>query len=230
MRRVGHREAAPLAVLHEDVDVLAGEELQALAGGQLEVEHRHVFRRFLHLLHAGGKGADGEVLRARELAHLEDNVGHGPRAAGERLARRLLVRMQRALLVIAVRELSGAQHALAGAACAVAASIRQADSLAQCAFQDGLAGSDGERVPAGFEPNLVAGRWGFRQWKAFVGAAGSGIARTSRTRRGRRGFYRTGCARQRFSASGGTRPRSACRCLRDAKPSRRRAAAEAAAA
>src|SRR5205807_4437517 len=31
VRRVRHREAAALAVLEEDVDVLAGEELQALA-------------------------------------------------------------------------------------------------------------------------------------------------------------------------------------------------------
>src|SRR6185503_2816648 len=31
VRRVREREAAPLAVLHEDVEVLAGEELQALA-------------------------------------------------------------------------------------------------------------------------------------------------------------------------------------------------------
>jgi len=35
VRRVGEREAAPPAVLEQDVDVLPGEVLQAVAGGSL---------------------------------------------------------------------------------------------------------------------------------------------------------------------------------------------------
>jgi hypothetical protein len=152
---IRHREAAPLAVLHEDVEVLAGEELQALARGQLEVEDRHVVGGTLHLLHARRHRPDRKVLRARELAHLEHDVGERLRAARERLAGRLLVRVQRALLIVAVLELARPEDTLACAARAVAAAVRKAYALAKRGLEDGLAGRDGERVAARFEADLA---------------------------------------------------------------------------
>jgi hypothetical protein len=89
VRRVGEREAAPLAFLQQDVDVLPGEELQALAGRKLEVEDGDLVGHLLDALDAARHRADGEVLGARELAHLEHDVAHRPRAARERLARGL---------------------------------------------------------------------------------------------------------------------------------------------
>ena len=156
--RIGHGEAAPLAVLEKNVNVLAGEKLQALARWQLEVKDRDIFGGLLDLFHAAGQGADREVLCARELAHFENDVGQGARAAGERLAGGLLGGVKRALLVIAIRELAGAQNALARAAGAVATSVGQSNPLAQRGFQDGLARSDGESVAARLEPDLMAGR------------------------------------------------------------------------
>ena len=182
VRRVGHGEAAPLAVLHQDVDVLAREELQPLAGGKLERDDRDVVGGLLHLLHAAGQRADREVLRAGELAHLEDDVGERPRAAGERLAGELLGVVQRALLVVAVDELARAQDALAGAAGAVAAAVRQADALAQGGLEDGFAGGDLERVAARLEPDRGGPTLGIQAIRAFVrrkGAAAAGAARAS---------------------------------------------------
>ena len=82
----------------------------------------------------------------------------GWRAAGERLAGGLLGIVQRALLVLAVLELAGAQHALARAARAVAAAVGQADALAQRRLEDGLPGRDGERVAARLESDLAGCR------------------------------------------------------------------------
>ena len=42
VRRIGEREAAPAAVLEQDIDVLSGEKLQAFAGGQLQPDDHDV--------------------------------------------------------------------------------------------------------------------------------------------------------------------------------------------
>src|SRR5205085_9108642 len=109
-----------------------------------------------------------KVLRARELAHLEHNVRERARAAGKRLARGLFLRMQRALLVVAVSQLAGAQHALARAARAVAATVRQADALTQRRLEDGLALGDGERVAARLQANLAAVGRRYGQVRKFL--------------------------------------------------------------
>src|SRR5258706_2696630 len=106
VRGVGEREAAALALLEEDVDVFAGEELQALACRKLEIENRHVLRRLFDPLDAERHRANREIFCTAQLAHFENDVGKGIRAARERLARRLLCRVQRPLLVVAVRELA----------------------------------------------------------------------------------------------------------------------------
>src|SRR5205085_6045047 len=98
---------------------------------QLERDDGDILGRPLHLLDAARQRADRQVFCAAELAHLEDDVGERPRAAGERLARRLLVLVERALLVVAVLELPRTQDPLARAARAVAATVRQPDVLAQ---------------------------------------------------------------------------------------------------
>ena len=58
VRRVRHREAAPRAVLQEELDVLPGKELQALVRRQLEVHDHHVVGDALELVHAAGQDLD----------------------------------------------------------------------------------------------------------------------------------------------------------------------------
>jgi hypothetical protein len=55
VRRVGQRESSPLAFLEQDVHVLPGEKLQALAGRQLEFDDHHVRRARVRLCTRAGK-------------------------------------------------------------------------------------------------------------------------------------------------------------------------------
>src|SRR5262249_29960680 len=155
--------AAPLAPLHENVDVLAGEELQPLARGQFQVKHGDVPDGPLDPFHAARQRADREILCSGALADLEDDVAARARAAGEGFAGGTLRRMQRPLLVVAELELARSQPPLARAASSIAAAIRQADVLLERALEDGVAGRDGERVAARLEANLVPGRGGIGQ-------------------------------------------------------------------
>src|SRR5688572_10358620 len=55
VRRIAHGEAAPRAVLEEELEVLAGEELEPLRGRQLQVNHHDVVGNALHALNAAGQ-------------------------------------------------------------------------------------------------------------------------------------------------------------------------------
>ena len=139
VRRIGHREAAPRAVLEQELDVLAGEELQALVGRQLQVQHHHVVGEPLQLLHAAGQRLHLDVLRVAPMVRASiTRSPSGLRLAEERLALRLLLVGQRLLLVHAVVDLPFEELALAAAAGAVAAAIGQDDLLAQRGGEDGL--------------------------------------------------------------------------------------------
>ena len=85
VRRRREREAAPVAVLQQEVDVLAGEVLQPLVRRQLELDDRDVGRRLVDRLDAARQPLDLDVARAADLAHLDDEIG--PAAARRRTAR-----------------------------------------------------------------------------------------------------------------------------------------------
>ena len=59
--RIGQRETALFAILEQDVDVLAGHELQAFIGRQAKVHLDDVRRQFLQLLDARGQRLDWNV-------------------------------------------------------------------------------------------------------------------------------------------------------------------------
>ena len=154
VRRRREREAAPLAVLQQEVDVLAGEELQALVGGQLQPDDRDVGRGLVDRLDAAGEALDLDVAGAPHFPHFDREVGARLRAAEEREPRPLLVLGQRGCLVRAVVDLARQDLALAGAARAVAAAVRQHEVVAHRRRQHRLAVVAGERVVAGLYGNL----------------------------------------------------------------------------
>ena len=80
MRRVGDGKRAALAVLQQELDVLAGEKLQALVGGQFEAQHDHVVGHALDLLHPAGHDLDRDVLRRAHFAAFQHQVGKRLRA------------------------------------------------------------------------------------------------------------------------------------------------------
>ena len=60
---VGHGETAPLAILQQDVHILPGEELEAFAGRQAQVQFDDVGGQTLQFFDAGGEGLDRDVAR-----------------------------------------------------------------------------------------------------------------------------------------------------------------------
>ena len=76
---VGEREGAALAVVQQDVDVLACAEIQRLALGQLQQHAHHVLGQTFHLGHGGGVHFGLLVLGAGEAFHVDDQIalGHG---------------------------------------------------------------------------------------------------------------------------------------------------------
>ena len=81
MRRVGQREAAPPAVLEQDVDILPGEELQAFGGGQAEVHFDDVRRQAFELLDPRRQGLDRDVGARGQLLAFERQVRLWPGTA-----------------------------------------------------------------------------------------------------------------------------------------------------
>ena len=156
VRRRREREAAPPAVLQQEVDVLAGEELQPLVGGQLELDDRDV---------GGGASRSTRSRHGRRLIWMSPArrtsctsmtrsvCGFAQQKSARPL--RLFVVGERRRLVRAVVDLAGEDPALAGAAGAVAAAVRQHEVGAHRGRQHGVAVVAGERVVAGLYGNLA---------------------------------------------------------------------------
>jgi len=155
MGRVGEGVGAACAVLEQDVDVLAGEELQALAGGQLQVEHRDIFRRGFDFFHPARHGLDRDVLRAAGFARFDDDVRLRLGAAEQRHPGELFGFLQRAFLVVAEIDRAFQNLALACAAGAVAAAVRQQEALAQGGVEYGFPFHDRDRMLARHDRQFV---------------------------------------------------------------------------
>ena len=147
VRRVAHREAAPRAVLQQQVDVLPGQELQALVRRQLQVEDHHVVGRALHPLHPRRQLLDRDVPRASHLARLDDDIAERLRLAEERVTLLALGGGEDLLGIAAVIELALDQLAFARAAGAVAAAVRQDEAGIQRRLEDAFALLRGELMP-----------------------------------------------------------------------------------
>ena len=154
VRRVGEREAAPLAVLEQDVDVLPGEELQAFVGRQLQMQYHHVVGDFFHFLHAAGHGFDRDVARSAHFLALDHHVGERLGGAEQGHSGVFFVFGKSTLLVTTVIHPAFQDFALAAAAGAVAAAIGQGESFAQPGFQQGFVLLGLILVVAGFDGDL----------------------------------------------------------------------------
>lgn len=155
MRRIGDGKAAAAAVLQQDVDVLAGEELQALAGGQPELQQHHVGRQARHLLHAAGQRPHREVAHGARFARFYDEIGKRPRAAKQGVAPCRLVVGERPFRMQATVDLPRHHATLAGAAGAVAAAVGKMNARCQRGAQQGIAGLDLELMPAGLDRDAI---------------------------------------------------------------------------
>ena len=138
VRRVGHRVAAARAVAQDEFDVLAGVELQRLAGRQLQAQQHHVVRLLRERQHAHRHLADRKGAGLGDLARFEHHVALGAGAAGQDVAGEFFLGAQRLALVRAERDLARELLAFAGAAGAVLAAIGQADALADAGREDGF--------------------------------------------------------------------------------------------
>jgi hypothetical protein len=151
VRRIAHGEAPPRAVLEEELEVLAGEELQPLRGRQLQVNHHDVVGNALHALNAAGQCLHLDVSGGTDGARLDDQVAARLRLAEKRLALRLFLVGERLLLIDAVVDLACDDLPLAAAAGAVAAAVRQDQVLAQRCRENRLAFFDVELLAAGLQ-------------------------------------------------------------------------------
>jgi hypothetical protein len=149
--RVGNRKRATLAVLQQELDVLAGEKLQALVGRQLQFEHDHVVRHALDRLHPAGHDLDRDVASGADFAALQHQVRERLRATEQGHAGGAVRRGQGLLLRRAVVDQAVDDLALAGAAGAVAATIRKREAGVERRLQNGIAAVGAEAVSAGLK-------------------------------------------------------------------------------
>ena len=88
--RVGHRVGAPLAVAHDDLEVLPGQKLQPLVGGQVRYSTATSCDGTFDALHAAGQLLDRKFAGRVDLARLDHQVGQRLGLAEQREAELLL--------------------------------------------------------------------------------------------------------------------------------------------
>ena len=120
-RRIGHREIAALAVVEDEIEVLAGLELDADAGGKAQMHQHDVVGELLQAEHPRVDGLARERIGLADRARRDDEIGARPRVAEQHLALGALGRAQR--IAGEGAHLAGDDAALAGAADALAAGV-----------------------------------------------------------------------------------------------------------
>ena len=138
VRRVAHREAAARAITQQELEVLAGEELQLFTRRELELQHDHVVGELLQAVHAAGQGLHLDVAGLADHARFERAVGQGRGLAEQRLAVFALGGRQRLFLVLAVVDRAGDDRPLARAAGAVFAAVGNHQAGTDGGRQDGF--------------------------------------------------------------------------------------------
>ena len=117
-RRIGHGEIAALAVVEDEIEVLAGLELDADAGGKPQMHQHHVVGEPLQAEHPRFDGLARERIGLADRARRDDEIGARPRVAEQHLALGAFRRAQRiagegAHLARDHLALAGSAHALA---------------------------------------------------------------------------------------------------------------------
>ncbi len=155
VRRIGEREGSPLAVLEQDVHVLAGEELQPLAARQAQLDDHHIWSGKEQPVYARRQRADGYVGERVDLPAFDAEVGVRRGATEERESGQTIGVAENRARGAAVGHLTAQDATAAAAADAVAAAIRQVQTLPECGREDALARCDGEGMTARLEHHLV---------------------------------------------------------------------------
>ncbi|MPN32280.1 hypothetical protein SDC9_179758 [bioreactor metagenome] len=159
MRGVRQREAALFAILEQDVDVLAGEELQALAGRQAQVQFDDIRGQFFKFFDARGQCLGRNLVGRGDLPAFDAQVGLGPGAAVERHAGGLFRIRQGVRLGLPVVYEAGLDVSLASATGAILAAVGHGQALTQCRVEQGFIGFRSELAAARLDGDLIAHRF-----------------------------------------------------------------------
>ncbi len=138
----------PLAPVREyEVQILAGEELQALALRQLEPEAHDIVVELFLALHPTRQEPRLDLTGAAHLFHSQRQVSQGHRLTGE--TGPLRTSRQGLDLGAGIGDLAGHQGRGTGPALAVAATVGEPDALAQGGREEGLTRLGGKAPVAG---------------------------------------------------------------------------------
>jgi hypothetical protein len=155
VRRIGERERPSLAVLEQDVDVLAGEKLQTLAARQSQFNDHHVRSRAQEPVYARRQGTDRYVGERADFPALDAEVGSRRGAAEEGEAGKPVGFAQNGSRRVAVRHLAAENPTATAAADAIAAAVGKVQPLPECGSEDAFVRGDGEGMPARLYNHLV---------------------------------------------------------------------------
>ena len=155
MRRICHREAAARVAWEQDIDVLAGKELQSVVRRQLELQSHDIGCEALHLVHAHRQFPYLDSAYAPDFPRRDHEITERARLTEEGQTCLPLRIRQRVFLVMAVIDAALEQLALAGAARSVAAPVGDDDAAAQRGVEHCFTLVDGEDVVAGFDGDPV---------------------------------------------------------------------------
>ena len=159
VRCIGHGVAAARTIAQQKVNVLTGPKLEAVIGGQLQLDHHHIVRSLGQAHHAHRHFADGIRPFFNHLARLQHQVRSGCGAAGEHIALFFFGITQGLALVLAHEQLAADFFAFARSAGAVFAAIGQAYALAQTGAEQGLVGFCREMAAAGLDRDAETHVW-----------------------------------------------------------------------
>src|SRR5574340_952780 len=158
MRRVGQREAPALPVFHENVDVLTGEKLQPLVGGELQINDHYVRGDAFHPVDTAWQRFDFNVFYCPDFAAFDNKFRRWHSTAKKCHACLFLHIRQRGGGIAAEIDGSLYDFALAGAASAVPAAIGQWETLTKCGLKHSFPGLSKKDMFARLDGDLMRHR------------------------------------------------------------------------
>lgn len=156
MRRIGQGKAAFFAVLEQNIDVLAGPELQPFAGRQAEVHFDDVRRQFFQLFDTRRQCLWRNVIDRAKLLAFDDQIRFGMGATVKRQPVSDFFRLEGVTLCFAVVDRAREHFSLAGTTGAILAAVGQGQALAQCGVKQCFIGFGGKLAATRLNGNLVA--------------------------------------------------------------------------
>jgi hypothetical protein len=135
-RATGDGESASFATGQQHVDVLTGQELQALSPGEFEPQADHVFRQEGFFNDPGGQHPDLDVANGFNFPDTDDQVFDRFSLAHQCVAFGNVATFQRKWRMKGIMNFTALNHTPATATCAVLAGIGQHHTLPQGSSQD----------------------------------------------------------------------------------------------